>query len=148
MNKDYFLIKSHSSLTITSKEVDPKTISKLLNIEPFSAYSKGDTFSSKQTGFVAKRFQNLWSIKSETIISEKEELTPHILFFKSLFEDKIDLLKQIKNNPTYDIGFWIWIETNNAGVGIDLSENDLNFINSISHRVHFSIITDLEISEE
>jgi len=147
MDKDYFLNKSYCELGITSQEVDPKTISKLLNIEPFNAYSKGDAFSSKRTGFVAKRFQNLWAIKSEIIISEKEELSPHILYFKTLLENKLDILSEFKNNPLYDVSFWIWIETDNAGIGIDLSDEELSFINSISNRVHFSIITNHKIEE-
>jgi hypothetical protein len=143
MDKNYFLNKSHCELGITSQEVDPKTISMLLNIEPFSEYSKGETFSSKPTGFVAKRFQNLWAIKSETIISESEDLSPHILYFRSLLENKLNILSGLKNDPRYDISFWIWIETENAGIGIDLSNEDIALINSISNRVHISIITNV-----
>ena len=141
MDKNYFFYKSHCELGITSQEVDPKTITRLLDIEPFSAYSKGEIFSSKPTGFVAKRFQNLWAMKSETIISEKEDLTPHILHFKSILCNKLDLLHKFKNDPRYDISFWIWVETDNAGIGIDLTCDELAFINSIANRVHFSIIT-------
>ncbi len=138
---DCFFYKSYCELGITSHEVDPKTISKLLDLEPFSSYSKGEIFSSKHTGYVAKRFQNYWAIKSETIISEKEDLSPHILYFKSLLENKLEILNQLKNNSLYDVSFWIWIETDNAGVGVDLSDVELSFINAISNRVHFSIIT-------
>jgi hypothetical protein len=145
MDNNCFINKSHCQLGITSQEVDSKTISKLLNIEPSSAYSKGDTFTSKHTGAVGKRFQNLWSIKSETIISEKEDLSPHILYFKTLLENKMDILSEIKSSPLYELSFWIWIETENAGIGIDISNIELSFINSISNRVHFSIITNSKI---
>lgn len=140
MDKNFFFNKSHCELGITSQEVDPKTISKLLNIEPFSEYTKGEIFTSKQTGFVAKRFQNLWAIRSETIISEKEDLSPHILYFKSLLENKLDVLSKFKNDPLYDVSFWIWIEMDESGIGIDLSDVDLTFINSISNRVHISVV--------
>jgi hypothetical protein len=145
MEKNYFLNKSHCQLGITSNEVDPNTISKLLNIEPSNAYSKGDIFRSKHTETVGKRFQNLWSIKSETIISEKEDLSPHLLFFESLLKNKMEILSRFKNNPMYDVSFWIWIETDNAGVGIDLSDVEISFINSISNRVHFSIIANCKV---
>lgn len=141
MSNDYFLVKSHCELGITSQEVDPKDISRLLDIEPFSFYSKGDIFSSPTTGFVAKRFQNLWAIKSETIVSEKEDLSPHISYFKLLLENKIDIMSKLKSNPVYDVSFWIWIETENAGIGIDLSNEELDFIGKISNRIHFSILT-------
>ncbi len=140
---DSFLFKSYCELGITSQEVDPKTISKRLNLEPFSAYSKGETFFSKRTGFAAKRFQNLWVIRSETIVSEKEDLTPHISHFKSLLSNKLDILSEFKNDPLCDVSFWIWIETDNAGIGIDLSDVELSFVNSISNRIHFSVITNL-----
>ncbi|MCK9208628.1 MAG: DUF4279 domain-containing protein [Salinivirgaceae bacterium] len=140
MDKDDFLIKSHCQLGITSQEIDPKTISKLLDIEPSSSYSKGEKFTSKRSGFVAKRFQNIWAIKSETLISEKEDISPHILYFKSLLENKMDVLSELKKDPLYDISFWIWIETDNAGIGIDLSNDELSFINSISNRIHISLI--------
>lgn len=145
MDKNYFIIKSYCELGIVSQEVDHKTITKLLNIEPSSAYSKGDTFASKHTGVVGKRFQNLWSIKSETITSEKEDLSPHILYFKTLLENKMDILSEIKSSPLYGVSFWIWIETENAGIGIDLSNIELSFINSISNRVHFSIIANRKV---
>lgn len=148
MNKEYFLNKSYCELGIVSQKVDPVTISKLLEIKPFNSYTKGDTFSSKHTGRVGKRFQNLWSTRSETIISEKEDLSPHILYFKLLLSNKMSIISELKNNSIYEISFWIWIETDNAGIGIDLSGEDIAFLNSISNRVHFSIITNHKIEEE
>ena len=141
MKKNYFLNKSHCQLGIASQEVDPEFLTNLLKIEPSSEYSKGNTFTSKHTGTIAKRFQNFWAITSETIISEEEDLSPHISFFKSLFEYKMEILLKLKKDPIYDISFWIWIETDNSGIGIDLSDDEISFINSISNRVHFSIIT-------
>jgi hypothetical protein len=148
MNREYFTNKSYCEFGIVSQEVAPKTISKLLNIEPFNSYAKGDTFSSKHTGRVGKRFQNLWSIRSKTIISEREDLSSHILYFKSLLSNKMNVISELKNNSIYEISFWIWIETDNAGIGIDLSSEDIAFLHSISNRVHFSIITNHEIEEE
>jgi hypothetical protein len=147
MNRENFLNKSFCELGIVSQEVDPGTISRLLNIEPFNSYAKGDTFSSKLTGRIGKRFQNLWSIRSKTIISEKEDLSSHILYFKSLLINKMNIISELKNSSIYVISFWIWIETDNAGIGIDLSSEDLAFLNSISNRVHFSIITNYNIEK-
>ncbi|MBV6462383.1 MAG: hypothetical protein HJHJAOHD_02532 [Flavobacteriales bacterium] len=147
MQREYFINKSYCELGIVSQEIDPKTISALLNLEPFISYSKGDTFSSKHTGRVGKRFQNLWSIRSKTIVSEKEDLSLHISYFKSLLGNKMKAISEIKNNPIYEISFWIWIETDDTGIGIDLSNEDIIFINSISNRVHFSIITNHKIEE-
>ena len=141
MNKDNFIYKSYCELGITSQEFNPEIITELLGINPFNSYCKGDTFLSKRENFTAKRFQNLWAIKSETIISEKEDLTPHILHFKSILCNKLDLLHKFKNDPRYNVSFWIWVETDNAGIGIDLTCDELAFINSIANRVHFSIIT-------
>lgn len=148
MSGEYFINKSYCELGIVSQEIDPKTISKLLNIDPYNSYSKGEIFSSKHTGRVGKRFQNLWSIRSKTILSEKEDLSSHILFFKSLLSNKMDIISEIKNSLSYEISFWFWIETDNAGIGVDLSSEDMAFLNSISNRVHFSIITNHEIGKD
>jgi hypothetical protein len=145
MNSDNFKNKSYCELIIVSEVIDHKGITDKLRIEPYRAYSKGDTFQSKHSGTVGKRFQTLWTIKSETIISKKEDLSPHLQYFELLLERKMDVLTEFKNNPLYEIYFWIWIETDNAGIGIDLSSDELFFINSISNRVHFSIITNHEI---
>ena len=141
MNGDYFINKSYCELGIVSQDVDPNVITELLNIEPINSYSKGEIFTSKHTGKVGKRFQNLWSIRSKAVISEKEDLSLHILYFKSILCDRMNVISELKTNPIYDISFWIWIETENAGIGVDLSNDDISFINSISNRVHFSIIT-------
>jgi hypothetical protein len=147
MNSDYFINKSYCELGIVSQEVDPKTILKQLNIDPLNSYTKGDTFSSKRTGRIGKRFQNLRAIRSETIISEKLDLSSHILYFKSLLSSKMIVISEFKNNPLFEISFWIWIETDNLGIRIELSNEDISFINSISNRVHFSVITNQNIEE-
>lgn len=145
MERDFFVNRSYCELVITSKEVEPHLISDKLNIEPTNSYVKGASFSSKHTGKVSKRFQNLWSLKSETIISEKEDLTSHILYFIKLFKNKLDIFSELKKSSHFDISFWIWVETEDAGIGLDLPAEDILFINQISSRLHISIITNRKI---
>jgi len=141
----FFLVKSHCELAITSQKIDAETMKSGLNVEPFCAYSKGDPFFIKVTGHVANRFQSLWAVRSETIVSENEDITPHLLYFRSLLDSKMDQLSIFICDPLCDVSFWIWIETEDAGIGIDLSEDDLAFIKSISNRVHLSIIANRKI---
>lgn len=145
MNRDYFINKFYCELVIVSKEIDLNNITKVVNIEPYRAYSKRDSFKSKHLGITGKRFQNLWAIKSDTIISEDESITSHIFYFKVLLKDKMEAFYEFKNNPAYEVSFWIWVETDNAGIRFDLSSKDIDFINSISNRMPFSLITNQNI---
>ena len=146
MERDFFVNKSYCELVITSKEVEPHLISDKLSIVPTNSYVKGASFSSKHTGKVSKRFQNLWSLKSKTIISEKEDLTPHTVYFINLFKDKLEIFSELKKSSHFDISFWIWIETEDVGIGLNLQSEEILFINQISSRVHISIIANRKIT--
>lgn len=144
--KELFSYKSHCELIITSKEVIPDSITEKLSIVPTRQYHLGQEFSSKHSGTKGKRFQNLWAIKSETINLEEESISQHVSFFKSLLKNKTEVLADYKTNENTEVTFWVWIETDNASFGFDLDETEMFFINSISNRVHFSVITKTEIS--
>ena len=145
MERDYFANMSYCELVITSDEVEPSLITNKIKIEPTSSYSKGEIFTSLQTGKVNMRYQNLWSLKSDSIISEKEDLTSHLLYFEKLFKDKLDVISEIKKSAFFEVSFWIWIETEDAGIGLDLQSENLSFITQISSRVHITILTNRKI---
>ena len=139
--KEFFLYKSYCELIITSKEITPDVIAEKLNIVPNRQYIKGEEFSSKHSGTKGKRFQNLWAIKSEANISEEEGISHHISFFKSTLETKMQTMQACKSDTRFEITFWVWIETNNLGISFDLNEDEISFLNSISNRIQFSLIT-------
>ncbi|MDR3227681.1 MAG: hypothetical protein LBT56_08445, partial [Prevotellaceae bacterium] len=66
----------------------------------------------------------------------------------SILLPKIDILKRYKEDSHFDLSFWIWIETDDAGIGLDLLEDEISFLNSIANRIHFSMISDSNLSIE
>lgn len=147
MKSDYFISKSHCELGVVSQEINPAVITEKLNITPDYFYCKGDLFQSKHSGRHGKRFQNLWAVKSKKTVAENEDIGPHLLYFRNLLKDKLNDVYELKNNPKCEVNFWIWIETENAGFGLDLTTEDLQFISSISNRVHISFLANQKIEE-
>lgn len=140
MERDNFIYKTHVNLSIVSNEVEPDSITEELNITPNRSFRKGDKSVSKHSGSVITKPHNLWGIESKSSELEEETISHHIEYLKSILLPKIDILKEYKVDPRFEVTFWIWIETDNAGVGLDLNEIELSFLNSIANRVHFSLI--------
>jgi len=146
MRGDNFVFKTQISFGIKSDTIEPDVITKELNIIPSdSSFKKGDTWESKHDGTKHVRNSNIWRIETELTVLEEETVSHHIEYLKSVFLTKMDILKRYKEDNRFEVIFWIWIETDNAGIGLDLSEEELIFLNDISNRVHFSIICNTEI---
>ncbi|PGH38363.1 MAG: hypothetical protein CRN43_15600 [Candidatus Nephrothrix sp. EaCA] len=139
--REFFLNKSYCELIITSKEITPNVITEKLNLVPSRQYVKGEEFASEHSGTKGRRFQSLWAAKSETSVLEEEGISHHISFFKSILETKIQILQSCKADERFEITFWIWIETDNTGIGLELTEPETAFLNSISNSIRFSLIT-------
>jgi len=141
MDNDYsYKYKIYCELIITSKNITPTEISEKTNLESYRAYTVGDIIKSKHSGTEGKRATNLWAIKSDTTVTEVEDVTTHINYFRSKFVNKTDIFKQLKKDEGNEISFWIWIEADEVGVGIEIPEKDLMFINEISNRLHFTFL--------
>ncbi len=147
MERDYFLNKSYCQFGITSDIVSPDHISQKLGLLPDRSFKKGETSISKHSGSIITKPHNLWSISSKTIISEEESISPHLKYLKSRLEGKSEVLKKLKDDTKFELSFWVWIETDNAGIGLDLSEEEMSFLTDCSNRVHFSFLTNDEIDE-
>lgn len=132
--------KSYCELVITSDTVSPDAISGITGIKANRSFQKDTSFTSKTSGSKGIRRNNLWAIKSKDIITEEDDILMHIDYFKKLFEDKIEGIKKLKKESQTEICFWIWIESKEVGIGLDIPESELNFINSICSRLHFSFI--------
>ena len=78
-------------------------------------------------------------------MTEEEDISSHVLYFKTLLENKIEKIKKLKVDPKNEISFWIWIETNAGGAGFEIPETDLKFINDISNRLSVSIVANENI---
>lgn len=146
MKKDSFSNKIYCEFIIVSDIVDSSKLTEDLNISPERSFRKGDTYKSKSSGSLVSRPHNLWAISSKVIALEKVDIQSHISHIKSILEDKMDILRKFKSDQSIELSFWIWVETEDSGIGIDLLESDISFINKVSNRVHLSIITDSSIN--
>lgn len=141
MEGDNFIYKTHCELAIVSNEISPDFITEELNIVPERSFKKGEQTVSKHSGSMITKPHNLWALKSKPSELEEETVSHHIEYFKSVFLQKVGLLKKYKEDARFEVAFWIWIETDNAGIGFDLNEIELAFLNSICNRIHFSLLT-------
>ncbi len=147
MEKDYFSNKIYCEFAIVSDTISPEQLTKQLSVNPHRTFSKGDTYKSKHSGSLITRPHNLWAVSSKATISEEQDITPHVLRLKSHLECSIDKLKELKKDDDVELTLWLWFETEDAGIGIDILEPELSFINSITNRIHFSVVADTEITE-
>jgi uncharacterized protein DUF4279 len=141
MERDNFIYKSHCQFGIISDTVSPDEISKLLEITPDKSFKKGEKSISKHSGSVVTKPHNLWSIKSKPSELEKETISHHIEYFISILSPKKKIINKYKEDFRFDVGFWIRIETDNSGIGFDISEKEMSFLNGYSNNIHFSFIT-------
>jgi len=140
MKSDYSLYKSHISFGIISGEIDPDVFSKELDIKPHRSFKKGEQIISAHSGSIITKPHNLWEIASKPLICEEESLEPHINYIRTMLAGKMNILKQYKHDPRIETIFWIWMETENGGIGIDLIDTDVSFFNEISNRIHFTFL--------
>jgi hypothetical protein len=141
MGKGNFIYKTHCELAIVSNEKSLDLVTKELDISPDRFFKKGEQTISKNSGSIITKPHNLWAIRSKLISSIEESISPHIKYLQSILLSKLQVLKKYKNDPAIEVCFWIWVETDNAGIGFDLSDTEMGFINDISNKVHFSIMT-------
>lgn len=141
MERDCFIYKARVSFGITSPDIDLDTISGELGILPDWSFRKGDLVTSKHSPRVGKKPYSLWAIQSQLYESEDVTISHHIEYLKSILLPKIDVLKRYKEDARFTVDFRIWIETDNSAIGLDLGESELAFMNSVSNRISFSLLT-------
>lgn len=140
--KDYFIYTTHCEYIIASNDLIPDSITKELNINPTRTYKKGDKSISEASGTIITKQCGLWAISSEaTKFKNNENIIHHINYLNAIIFPKIDILKRIKKDNNFETTFWVWVETDNAGIGIEIDDKSLDFINAISNKLRFSLIT-------
>ena len=148
MRGDNFIFKTHISFGIKSDIVEPDIITKELGIVPAdSSFKKGDTYIGKNTNRTYTRDTNIWRLETEWTYHEEETVSQHIEFLKKILLPKTDILIKYKEDERFDVSFWIWIDSECAGIGLYLTEDELKFLHSISNWVHFSLICKTKITE-
>lgn len=145
MEMGYFSNTIYCEFIITSESVLPEEITSYLGVSPHRSFKRGETHISKHSGSLITRPHHLWAIMSKTTISEEQDIKPHILYIKSLLNDKIHLLSKLKDDARLEASLWLWFRTEDAGIGIDLFESEMVFMNKISKRLHISVITECKV---
>ncbi len=141
MEQEYFSNKISSEFIIITHDTNCHMITNELGIEPTRFFNKGDEFTSKHSSRVGNKPYGLWAKRSESVISEEIDVSSHIKYFKKLLENKIEIIEKFKKHYQFETVFAIDIETEDAGIGIDLNDAELSFINKISTRYSCSFIT-------
>ncbi|XWN35353.1 MAG: DUF4279 domain-containing protein [Roseivirga sp.] len=140
MKGDYYVNKTECSFGFTSEIITPEEFTKQIAIKPSRSFKKGEEFIVKHSGSVLIRPWHLWEISSSAVINEQESIQPHIDYLKTTLADKVDILKKYKEDPSLELSIWIWIESENAGMGFDISAEDMHFMSKICNRISFSLL--------
>lgn len=140
MERDYFLNKVSCKFAVITYDADYQIVTKELNIEPTRFFNKGEEITSKHSPRTGFKPYGLWEIRSGPVIIEELDVSTHINHFQELLSDKIQIIEKLKNHYHFECVFAIAIETEDAGAGFDLSEQELLFITQVSSRYSCTFI--------
>lgn len=147
MEKEYSYLKSYCELVIMSHEVSLDYITSMLNSQPTRFFNKGDEYHT-QSGQLKKRPVSIWNIQSPETILAEEDISHHIDFFRKELFNKISILEELKRNQQISFVFVIHIETEDLRIYFDINKTELEFIQSISNGLRFSLFTNKQIKME
>ena len=122
---------------IITNDTDISFVSKKLNIKPTRYFNKGDEVFSKFSNGKIFNSYGLWAHNSPIIKSEEIDLKFHFDYFRKILEPKLDIIKMFKTEYGFETIFSIDIKTE-FNTGIDIYEEDLEFISKIASRFSFS----------
>jgi len=147
MESDYFVFKTQVSFAIATdvSEIEPSSITEDLQLNPSRMTKKGDTWIGKRTGCIGMRPRTAWTLDSEWTVLEEETICHHIGYFKTILLPKFDILNRYKEDDRFDVFFLISIHTDDAGIWLDLSDDDLAFLNDFSNRIAISLIVTTDV---
>lgn len=134
MEEDVFLNKIKCEFLVITHDTDCKVVTEELGIKPNRCFNKGDKVFSKYSTRTIYRPHGLWAIQSGPIVSEEVDVSWHIKYFEKLLSDKTLIINKFKIEYGFECVFSIDVETEDAGVGFDFSEEEINFIQKISSR--------------
>ncbi|MDQ1087524.1 DUF4279 domain-containing protein [Siphonobacter sp. SORGH_AS_1065] len=139
---DEFLTEISCEFIITSNQLSHHQITSLLNIQPTRAFNKGETSVSKHSGSILTRPHTLWAFKTEVLRSEwiDPSMSQHLTLLTSIFAAKQSLLEELKDRFECERCLFIWINTEESGLGMDIKSSDLSIINSLVDHWHFTVI--------
>jgi hypothetical protein len=145
MEQGYDYVKTQIGFGIaTDHDIDPQSITDALQLTPSRTKKRGDIRISKHDGREFIEARTVWAIDSEWTVHEAETVSHHVEYFKKILTPKLEIIRKYKEDDRFDVSFWIWIETNDNGIGFYLNENELAFLNEYSNWIHFSLLPESE----
>jgi len=128
------MLKIKFTYSVKTFDVDYREVTNELGIVPSRCYNKGDDNIGKCTGKNYPYLWGLWEIEAPIQTNDNCKISNGIKYFKELLNDKFKIITKLKNDYNFECIFYIDIETDMPGAGIDLEEDDMFFIAKISTR--------------
>lgn len=144
MEKDYYSFKILCELGITSHEISVEEITEKLSISPHRFFRKGEEFCGRVSKTKGVKPYNLWAIESSAKILKYENIKPAIKELKNMLRGKEKMLLELKDDNRCEVTLTVWIETDDAGIGLDVEKYEMGFFNLVN-RVHFTVLPNKEI---
>ena len=141
MERDYFLDKISCKFVVITHDKNCSIVTKEIGIDPTRSFNKGEKITSKFSSRIGSRPHGFWEIQSEPVISKELDISHHIRYFQELLGDKIKIIEKLKKHYQFECVFAIAVETEDAGAGFDLNEQELSFIAKISSRYSCTFIS-------
>jgi hypothetical protein len=135
--RDIFMSKTDSSFAVLTHDEDCHIITQELGITPDRCHQKGEKTYSKFSPNPGIRQSGLWEI-SKVSIADGASISEHIRHFQTVLGEKLEVIEKLKQR--FECVFYVFIETEDAGVAFDLDEAELAFIKKISNRFTCSIV--------
>lgn len=134
MEQDFFLNKVRCAFVIITHDKDPKIVTTQLDIQPTRFFNNGDKVISKHTTRIGDKPYGLWEFQPDPVVSEELDIHTPIKYIKELLEGKTAIIDKLRDDYNFEIVMDISIETEDAGAGVDLGRDELDFINKIFSR--------------
>ena len=131
----------YCEFAVITHAVNCEIVTKKLDLMPTRFFNKGDQVMSAHTSRTILRPHGLWAIRSSPVVDKELDLSFHIDYFKNLLGDKKEVINSLKHDYNFECVFAIEVETEDAGIGFDLSDRELLFIKDVSSRFscHFMV---------
>ena len=131
---DDYLFKISCEVGVTSSEISVEEITEKLGVSPHRFFRKG------------VRGYNLWAVSSSERIFKYENVRPAIKELRKILGGKKRerALLELKNDKRCDVSMFIRVETDDAGIGMDVLEDEIAFLN-LMNWVHITCLPNQEI---
>jgi len=95
---------------------------------------------SSHSGSLITKPSHLWAVASPKLESPNEDIDKHLDYLRARVERRRSAFVALKDDPHSEVTLWIWLETDDGGAGLELTDSQAQFWGSICNRIHFSVV--------